>query len=211
MAHRTGRNRGWNGFLLSIVLALSVGLAGCSEESEPEISTEIGSHVAEAGEAAAGALLRTLVGRLTAALEDGGAAHAVEFCEQEALPLTRMVEAGLEGGLSLKRTSFRYRNPMNAPDSAEELALRFFEDAMLDTGARPTHFLQRISEKEIRFYQPLYLGEVCLQCHGNPEDMDPAVLEKLEEVYPTDLAKGYEAGDFRGVVRVSVPSSEGEF
>ena len=33
-----------------------------------------------------------------------------------------------------------------------------------------------------------------------------AILEYLEERYPEDLATGYSVGDFRGVVRVSIPA-----
>jgi hypothetical protein len=36
--------------------------------------------------------------------------------------------------------------------------------------------------------------------------MDPGVRRVLSERYPEDLATGYEAGDFRGVVRVSIPA-----
>ena len=189
-------------------LALSIGLSACTEEAPPEISAEEGDRVAEIGGAAAGALLRALVGRLTAAVEEGGVVHAVEFCSSEGLLLTDSVGAALEGGLELKRVSFRYRNPLNAPDSAEELALRYFEDAVLVGGELPSLYVQRVSDTEMRYYQPLFLGDFCLGCHGNPEAMEPAVLEALDAAYPTDLAKGYEAGDFRGVVRVSVPMIE---
>jgi hypothetical protein len=40
--------------------------------------------------------------------------------------------------------------------------------------------------------------------------MDPAVRTALEETYPEDLATGYEAGDFRGLIRVTVPASKVE-
>ncbi len=183
-------------------------LAGCgeAEEGPPEVSADEGAKVAEIGEAAAGELMRTLVGRLTAAMEEGGAAHAVEFCSQEAMPLTRMVESEMVGDVELKRTSFRYRNPENAPDEAETQALRYFEDAMEAGGGVPSRYVQQVSAREYRYYQPLFVGEVCLQCHGDPENISPAVLEKLEANYPADLATGYEAGDFRGLVRVTVPA-----
>ena len=164
----------------------------------------------QVGEAGAGELLRTLVGRLTQAMDEGGPAQAVEFCSVDAIPLTRMVEAGLEGGVHLKRTSFRVRNPDNAPDEAEELALRYFEDAILEGGEPPSSLVQRVSETELRYYKPLFMGEFCLRCHGDPAVMDPAVLEKVRATYPADLATGYKAGDFRGVVRVSVPAETAE-
>ena len=195
--------------MLLVVLALpaSAFLAGCHERL-PEVTPEEGIRVVEVAEPAAGELLRTLLGRLDAALEEGGTPYAVEFCSREAVPLTRMVEAGLEGGLELKRTSFRYRNPDNAPDSAEEMALRYFEDAILEYGEAPAEYVQRVSEEEVRYYRPLFVAEFCLQCHGDPAAMDPEVNVKLEATYPGDLAVGYEVGDFRGVLRVSVPESE---
>lgn len=195
--------------LLGLALSGALTLGGCGEEGLPEVTPEEGARVAQVGEAAAGELLRTLVGRLTAAMEEGGAVHAVEFCSREAMPITRLVESGREGEVMLKRTSFRYRNPENAPDAAEELALRYFEDAVLAGGEQPSMYVQRASETELRYYQPLFLGEFCLQCHGDPEAMDPEVLAKIEASYPGDLATGYEAGDFRGVVRVSVPAAAG--
>jgi hypothetical protein len=190
------------GFVVSGILVLS----GCGEEL-PEVSPEEGTRVVQVAEPAAGELMRTLVGRVTAAVEEGGAAHAVDFCALDAIPLTRLVEAGLEGDLGLKRTSFRYRNESNAPDEAEELALRYFEEQILAQGEAPPHFVQRVSEEELRYYKPLFVADFCLQCHGDPGTMDPQVRAKLEANYPGDLATGYKAGDFRGLVRVSVPAN----
>jgi len=175
------------------------------DPSLPKVTPEEGERVAQIAEPAAAELLRTLVGRLTAALDEGGPSQAFDLCSDEAIPLTRMIEAGLEGTLFLKRTSFRYRNPANAPDEAEEAALIFFERAIQDEGDAPSSFVQRVSQGEVRYYKPLFVGELCLGCHGDPESMDPQVRQALSERYPGDLATGYEAGAFRGLVRVSMP------
>jgi len=193
-----------------LVLVCTSLLSGCAGETQPELTAAEGTRAAQIGEVAAGELLRTLVGRLATAMEEGGAAHAVEFCSAEAIPLTQLVEAGLTGELHLKRTSFRSRNLENIPDEAEEMALRYFEDAILAGGELPSSYVQRVSETELRYYKPLFLWEMCLQCHGDPEAMDPAVREIIQERYPGDLATGYKAGDFRGVVRVSIPAMMGE-
>jgi hypothetical protein len=192
--------------LLGLTLPSSLFLTGCGEKL-PEVTPEEGTEVVQIAEPAAGELLRTLVARVTASVEEGGPAHAVEFCSMDAIPLTRLVEAGLDGGLTLKRTSFRYRNPDNAPDEAEELALRYFEDAILSDGEAPRHYVQRVSPEELRYYKPLLVGEFCLQCHGDPASMDPEVRARLDANYPGDLATGYKAGDLRGLVRVSVPAT----
>ncbi|MGW8265190.1 MAG: Tll0287-like domain-containing protein [Longimicrobiales bacterium] len=192
--------------LLACAIPGILAASGC-QQGLPDVTPEEGTRVVQMAEPAAGELLRTLVNRLTAAIEEGGAAHAVDFCALDAIPITRLVEAGLEGDLALKRTTFRYRNESNAPDEAEELALRYFEEQLLTEGEAPSHYVQRVSEEELRYYKPLFVSEFCLQCHGDPGSMDPQVRAKLEANYPGDLATGYEAGDLRGLVRVSVPAA----
>ena len=182
-------------------------IASACQEPVPEVTPEEGTLVAQLAEPAAGELLRTLVGQLTTAVEAGGPASAVEFCSIEAIPLTRLLESGLDGGLKLKRTSFRVRNWDNAPDEAEEMALRYFEEAIIDHGEAPSYYVQKVSDEEFRYYKPLFVAEFCLQCHGEPEGMEPEVLRRLQTAYPEDLATGYSVGDFRGAVRVSVPSA----
>ena len=186
--------------------ALALGASAC-DQGLPEVTPEEGEIVAQIAEPVAGELLRTLVGNLTAALDEGGPAQAMELCSTQAMPLTRMVEAGLEGPISLKRTSFRYRNPDNAPDEGDEVALLFFEGELLDHGQAPPSLVQRVSTDEVRYYRPLFVGELCLGCHGDPASFDPQLQRVLAERYPEDLATGYEAGAFRGLVRVSMPAT----
>ena len=189
-----------------MLVASGLVLSAC-EQGLPEVTPEEGERAAQIAEPAATELLRTLVGRLTGALEEGGPSQAMELCSTEAIPLTRMVEAGLGGSLSLKRTSFRYRNPDNAPDEGDEEALLYFERAIQEQGEPPASLVQRASLGEVRYYRPIFVGEVCLGCHGDAESMDPQLLRVLSERYPEDLATGYEAGAFRGLVRVTMPVS----
>ena len=192
--------------LFSVPL-LGLLLASCQGEA-PQVGVEEGGVVSHIGDPAASELLRTLVGHLNNAMEEGGPANAIEFCSAEAIPITETVQASLEEGLVLKRTSFRYRNPRNAPDEAEEAALRYFEEVIGAGDSSPSGYVQKVSEEEFRYYKPLFLGEVCLQCHGDREAMDPQLQDILLQKYPGDLAMGYAAGDFRGVVRVTVPASK---
>ena len=195
---------GW--FALTGAVGLVLGTAACSEEVPP-ITPETEERVSEVAGEAVDNLLRTLVSNLTGAMEEGGPESAIDFCSTEAIPLTQRVQAGLAAGMEIKRTSYRYRNPANVPDEAEEEALLYFEEAFRSGGELPSHMVQRFSSDEYRYYRPLYLGEVCLQCHGHPEAMTPAVRTLLADLYPGDLAMGYGPGEFRGVVRVSVPAS----
>lgn len=176
-------------------------------ESPPQIGPEEEKLVVDLAEPIVAELQRSLVTHLTAAMQEGGPVNAIGFCSTEALPLTQQVQAGFEQGLELKRTSFRYRNVDNAPDEAEELALLYFEEAAGGGRTVPSRYVQKVSAEEFRYYKPLFIGEVCVQCHGQKEALSPEVRSLLEDRYPGDLAVGYEPGAFRGLVRVSVPAS----
>jgi len=196
----------WNWLLLVSGVWLPMLLSGC-DEGAPEVDSEERSRIVAVAAPAAAALRQGLVTRLTAAMEEGGPVGAIDFCSTEAIPLTQVIQSGLHEGLTLKRTSFRYRNPANAPDEADEAALLHFELSLQTLPEPPSSFTQRVSDEEVRYYEPLLVGEFCLQCHGAPEQLDPQVRAVLTEKYPGDLATGYSAGDFRGLIRVSIPAS----
>lgn len=159
------------------------------------------------GDSAAAALTMTLMGQMRAKVEESGPAEAVEFCSEEALPLTAQVEDGVGRGISVKRTSNRVRNPANAPDSLELLALAYFEAEKEKGQGMPGHYLQR-TEDGWRYYKPISVAPLCTRCHGPVESIDPEVRTVLRERYPEDRATGYTEGDFRGVVRVSIPAPQ---
>jgi hypothetical protein len=161
--------------------------------------------VLEIGESSAIALIKDIKGNLQNAMKEGGPVHAVEFCNEQALPLTDQVQENLGRGIEIKRTSFKYRNPANAPDPLEEEALRYFEEMLKENGQLPQYYTQEIAETgEHRYYKPLQAGALCLTCHG--QEIDPAIEEVLAKHYPDDQAVGYQEGDFRGLVRVSMPA-----
>lgn len=195
--------KGWTRNRISVLVILLS--AACGVPDRDEVSPEVEAAVLSIGEPAADALLGTLISHLTTAMEDGGAASAVEFCSANAMELTAGV-AGTEG-VEIKRTSLRYRNPANAPDQSETLALRHFETALAETGELPQAWVQKVGRDEYRYYRPLTVAPPCLKCHGTPDEIDPGVAEILADRYPDDLATGYAAGDLRGVVRVSIPGN----
>jgi len=188
--------------------ALFLSVAACGTGIGEDVSPEVEAAVREIGGSASEALMGTLITNLTGAMREGGPASAVEFCSTSAIELTAGVAH--EQGLDIKRTTLRYRNPANAPDQAETEALRHFESTLTETGELPGPWVQKAGRDEYRFYRPLTIVPPCLKCHGTPEEIDPAVRAILAERYPDDLATGYAVGDFRGVVRVSVPAERVE-
>lgn len=185
-----------------VAAAMTGTLSSCA--GEPELSAETQRLVRDQGAAATKALMGTLQTNLVAAMQEGGPSYAVEFCAGEALALTDSVARQLGSGISLKRVSEHHRNPVNAPDAAEVRALRHFEDALAESGSLPEDWVQQTATGELRYYRPLVIAEPCLACHGNADSLDPAVAEAIAERYPDDRATGYEIGDLRGVVRVTV-------
>lgn len=158
------------------------------------------------GSEAAQELASSLMGRLQAMLAEAGAAGAVAFCSAEGLPLT--VEASREVGFDIKRTSSRIRNPANAPDLLERAALEHFEATQAAGDSLPARFVQALPGGEgYRYYQPLRVQPFCVHCHGASDELAEGVAGVLAEHYPEDEATGYSAGDFRGLIRVTVPAS----
>ena len=188
--------------ILAILPAFS--FTACSSDETDGIAQEVEEAVLDIGSPAADALVGTLVTRLSGAMSHGGKANAVEFCSTSAIDLTAGI--ALEQGLDIKRTSLRYRNPANAPDEAETEALRHFQSQLEEGGALPSEWVQRSGRDEYRYYRALTVAAPCLGCHGTAAEIGPEVQAILNERYPDDLATGYAVGDFRGVVRVSIPA-----
>jgi hypothetical protein len=107
----------------------------------------------------------------------------------------------------IKRTSFRVRNPRNAPDPADLAALELVR-AELNSGNQPPKIIVQKVERagapvEWRVYRPISVGPNCLLCHGPAESLQPQVRNLLERYYPEDKATEYSAYDWRGLIRVS--------
>ena len=188
--------------LLSAVLAL--GTTGC--DTEPEIDDATRARVVALGDSAAMSLIRTLGGQLNAQLASNGPVQAIDFCAGEAQALTDSVSEALGPGWEVKRTTRNTRNPRNAPDSLEARALERFHAAAAGDSL-PESLVQRTSAGDYRYYMPLRLGSMCVQCHGPTDRMEPGVRQAIEARYPADEATGYTEGDLRGLVRVTVPAT----
>lgn len=112
---------------------------------------------------------------------------------------------------AIKLTSFRVRNPLNAPDTADLAALERIKD-LLQSGLRlPRVLVQQVEHPgaptEWRVYRPIAAAPDCLNCHGPVDSLPPGVRTSLERLYPGDRATDYFAYDWRGLLRVSYEAS----
>jgi hypothetical protein len=194
-------------FYLSFLAALMI-LVGCrkQESTENQLTAEQKQQVEALGQAAAAKLMDTLKGELTKAMQVS-LSDAIRVCSSKGLELTDSITAGVENVTAIKRTTFKYRNPKNAPDEWEMKALKVFEEAAQKGEALPASYLQKVEQNGLtifRYYQPMKVVPLCLNCHGDKNMLTEEVSAQLTNLYPEDRATGYKEGDFRGLIRVSV-------
>jgi hypothetical protein len=109
---------------------------------------------------------------------------------------------------AVKRTSLRVRNPVNAPDEGDQLALDLIKDRMNEGLSPPDLLVQRVDRAsrpvEWRVYRPIGVATRCLTCHGDKEQISLEVQAVLELRYPQDRATGYTSNQWRGLIRISL-------
>ncbi|MCB1326377.1 MAG: DUF3365 domain-containing protein [Spirochaetales bacterium] len=140
---------------------------------------------------------------LLAAIAAGGPAGAIETCRMVSPRIEN--EMGEEHALiRFLRVSDRFRNPAHAPDAFETRVLedwqtelaRARQDGRSDFVPEPV--IEHSSEG-VRVMAPIVIqGALCLQCHGQAEQIAPETRDRLRELYPDDRAVGYAVGDLRG-------------
>lgn len=137
-----------------------------------------------------------LLSNVAAAMQTGGPANAVEFCNLNASGIIDSLNNLYN--CSISRISAKNRKPENALVSSSDKKLwhnfenRLITDTVVQQGRKLIYY------KPIRTAMP-----ACLKCHGVPgQDIDPATQKKLKLLYPKDMATGYSLNDFRGLWKI---------
>lgn len=138
----------------------------------------------------------TLGKNLLAALNQKGAAGAVDFCSTRAIPLTDSMAIALNA--SIKRVSDNNRNPDNTA-SPEELAYIALAKKQLAEKGEITPVMQEKDGRMVGYY-PIITNQMCLQCHGEKgKDINAETQALLDRLYPEDKATGYHENELRGI------------
>lgn len=149
-----------------------------------------------------GAFFEELKGELGKGMKAGGPVAAISVCNTLAPAIT--LKHSEESGWQVGRTSFKLRNPDNAPDAWEAGVLEQFEQRRAN-GEGPdslahAEIVEDGEDKYFRFMKAIVMPPAdkmpCLKCHG--EDIDADTAARLDELYPQDQARGYRAGQVRG-------------
>lgn len=142
----------------------------------------------------------TLSTALRQKIAEAGPAEAIGYCNVQAYPITALQA---ETGIDIRRTSLKYRNPKNRPDSLESAQLTALQKS-IDQGQSPRTQVIRLPDGSVHYFKPIMVQPLCLNCHGEPQkDIQPKTLAAIEADYPEDRAIGYAAGDLRGAWHIT--------
>lgn len=151
-----------------------------------------------AARASAQKLGQALQAELSAAMQSGGPMAAIEVCNVRALPLAQQISQ--QQGWQVGRTSTRLRNPQNRADDWELAQLaKFAERIQAGESADTLEVLQQQAhhgQTVVRYMKAIVVQPACLACHGSA--LPDEVSARLDQLYPQDRARGYQAGDLRG-------------
>jgi mono/diheme cytochrome c family protein len=130
---------------------------------------------------------------LMKAINDGGSAYAVQFCNTRALPITDSMATEL--GVQIRRVSDKARNPDNQANETELDIIRKMKMSLAETGNAHGQYdsISRIG------YYPIMTNALCTQCHGTEQDINEETRQILSKLYPNDKATGYTENQLRGI------------
>lgn len=161
----------------------------------------------DTGDRAIDRLAITMITDVANGVANKGAVATMNDCHLKDLPMKSGTVAGLPRITAMKLTSLKLRNPGNAPDAAEMLALQKVKRE-LDIGTPPSILVQKVvlpnGSTEWRVYKPLANIRQCGVCHARPDEMPEDLRLAIQQKYPNDQATGYSQGEWRGVIRVTV-------
>ena len=130
-------------------------------------------------------------------MQKGGPESALEFCNIEAMPLTKSMSD--KHGLVISRVSDKRRNPRNVANQEELKLIEQYKKQLL------AGELLKPVRTETHYYEPLVTNAMCLQCHGESgKNVQPKLAAKIAEFYPNDLAMGYKENEVRGLISIKM-------
>jgi hypothetical protein len=179
--------------MAGVMLALMPGV-GLAEEPAADLSK---------ARAAIAGLGESLKSELMSAMASGGPVAAIAVCQTAAPALSKA--AGEKGGLTVRRTALKVRNPGNAPDDFERRVLEDFAVKIM-AGTPPgalehSEVVTTDGVRTLRYMKPIMMvDQPCSVCHGSALADD--VRAKVSALYPDDQATGFKPGELRGAFSV---------
>ena len=183
-----------------VLLTLLVSSVACSKLKNSE-STQVVKEETLSSERAKEIVAiaqSTLASKLMGTMQKEGSSGAINFCSENALPLTDSLSKHF--GITLTRMSDKPRNPKN------KLTPRWSEPFSKFSSSIEQGEIPPVMSTNNEFAFPIITMNKCLACHGEPEkDIDEETLKLLDTKYPEDKARGYSINQLRGIWVVSQP------
>jgi hypothetical protein len=133
---------------------------------------------------------------LQKAMQEGGVAKAVKYCNLAASPIVDSLQ--IVYNANIKRTSLKIRNPNNRPTDNERKQLQEFQDQLKKGEALSSKVVKK--DNLINFYAPIQFMTMCGKCHGKVgKELKKEDYDIIQELYPLDKAINYQNGDLRGM------------
>ena len=155
------------------------------------------------------AAIKALGGELKSILQTSmkasGPIDTISVCNTTAPQISNKISEAK--GMSVARTSLKYRNQENKPDEWEKAVLEQFQQRKAKGEAVKTLDFSEVTEQDgkkvFRYMKAIPTAEVCLKCHGS--NVAQPIAAKINSLYPDDKATGFKKGDIRGAFTVIQP------
>lgn len=174
---------------------LLVLLVSCNQKVS-KIDPDTYSEYQKRGDEVTNLTQATLLANVGDAIQKGGTEYAVEFCNLQASTIVDSLNS--LNNCTISRLSEKNRNSENKLENSSDFTIA----EMMRTSAVKDTLI--FAGNTLIYYKPIRTGlSACLKCHGDPQtDIDEHTLTKIKNLYPNDLATGYQLNDFRGIWKV---------
>lgn len=178
-----------------LILSASLLLAACRSSSSAIVSDAESIRTAQA---ALGPFRTSLSGALQKAMAESPEA-AIDVCSSLAPALAI---AHSRPGVTLGRSATKLRNQANA---ARPWLGPVMERLAKAPSGSAAHEVVSLGGDRRGYAEAIWTAPMCLNCHG--DSVSPTIAAKLDARYPNDQARGFRAGDFRGVFWAELDAS----
>jgi hypothetical protein len=170
---------------LPLLLVASL-LGACKREPAPPDDARVSARAKAALDPFKSSLKAELSAALAASPE-----QAVAVCGERAPALAR---AASKDGVVVGRSAQKLRSPNNA---APAWVVPVMDELSRASTDGPSSRVVPLTDGRRGYVETIRVGAPCLVCHG--EAVAPGVAAAIDARYPKDAARGFKAGDFRGV------------
>lgn len=188
-------------FTNSLVTLLLASMPGLAAQTDDEAMQR---QVLQDSRQIAQAFMQTLGATLKGQLASSSAENAISVCKYVAPALAADYS---KGGRIVTRVSLKNRNKtLGSPDVWEREVLEKFDQEKAGAEAVGLMETSAVVEEQdgrwFRYMKAIPTQAMCLQCHGQADDMSEEVKAILAKEYPEDSAIGYRVGDIRGAISI---------